>query len=48
VPQWNKASHWIAYWDVFAHPDKKPGFARGAPETWWYDAGKASKIEQPG
>ena len=20
VPQWYKASHWIAYWDVFARP----------------------------
>jgi len=48
VPQWNKASHWIAYWDVFAHPDKKPGFARGAPETWWYDKDRAGKLERGG
>ena len=48
VPQWNKASHWIAYWDQFAHPEKKPGFARGAPETWWYDAARAAKIERAG
>lgn len=48
VPQWYKASHWIAYWDTFGRPPGKPRYARGAPETWWYDAGKASKIEQPG
>ena len=48
VPQWYKASHWIAYWDTFSRPPSKPRYARGAPETWWYDAGKASKIEQPG
>jgi microcin C transport system substrate-binding protein len=48
VPQWYKPSHWLAYWDTFGRPPAKPRYARGAPETWWYDAGKASKIEQPG
>jgi microcin C transport system substrate-binding protein len=48
VPQWYKPSHWIAYWDTFGRPPNKPRYARGAPETWWYDAGKAPKIEQPG
>lgn len=48
VPQWYKASHWIAYWDTFGWPKTKPRYARGAPETWWYDAAGASKIEQPG
>jgi microcin C transport system substrate-binding protein len=48
VPQWNKASHWIAYWDVFAHPERKPGYARGAPETWWHDAERAGKLQQAG
>ena len=45
VPQWYKASHWIAYWDTFGRPPSKPRYARGAPETWWYDPNKASKIE---
>jgi microcin C transport system substrate-binding protein len=48
VPQWYKASHWIAYWDTFGWPKTKPRYARGAPETWWHDAAKASKIAQPG
>jgi len=48
IPQWYKASHWIAYWDTFGRPPGKPRYARGAPETWWYDPHKASKIEQPG
>src|SRR5206468_3081010 len=37
VPHWYKASHWLAYWDVFSRPATKPRYARGAPETWWYD-----------
>ncbi len=49
IPHWYKASHWIAYWDLFARPAvPKPRFARGIPETWWYDPQKAAKIEQKG
>ena len=46
VPHWYKASHWLAYWDVFGRPATKPRYARGIPETWWYDQDKAAKIEQ--
>ncbi|PWB61115.1 MAG: hypothetical protein C3F17_13390 [Bradyrhizobiaceae bacterium] len=44
VPQWNKASHWIAYWDVFGRPPQKPKYARGVLETWWYDETRAAKL----
>jgi len=45
VPHWYKATHWIAYWDQFSRPQTKPRFARGVPETWWYDRDKAAKID---
>jgi microcin C transport system substrate-binding protein len=48
VPHWYKASHWIAYWDMFSRPPTKPRYARGIPETWWYDADKAAKLERRG
>jgi microcin C transport system substrate-binding protein len=48
VPHWYKPSHWIAYWDVFGHPATKPRYARGIPETWWYDRAKAAKLERAG
>jgi microcin C transport system substrate-binding protein len=48
VPHWYKASHWIAYWDTFGRPPAQPRYARGIPQTWWHDRGKASKIEAPG
>jgi microcin C transport system substrate-binding protein len=48
IPHWYKASHWIAYWDVFGRPPKKPRYARGVLETWWYDRDKAAKLEQKG
>jgi len=46
VPHWYKASHWLAYWDVFGRPATKPRYARGVSETWWYDREKATKIDQ--
>jgi len=48
VSQWYKASHRIAYWDVFGRPATKPRYGRGIPETWWYDRDKAAKIERAG
>jgi microcin C transport system substrate-binding protein len=45
VPQWYESWHRIAYWDVFSRPATKPRYARGAPETWWYDRDKAAKLE---
>jgi microcin C transport system substrate-binding protein len=48
VPQWYRATHPIAYWDLFAHPEKPPRYAQGvgAPENWWTDPAKAAKAEQ--
>ncbi|HXQ82566.1 MAG TPA: extracellular solute-binding protein [Xanthobacteraceae bacterium] len=48
IPNWYKASHWIAYWDVFGRPATQPRYFRGIPETWWYDPAKAAKIPQRG
>jgi len=48
IPQWNRTTHPIAYWDQFSHPPKPPKYASGvgAPDIWWYDAAKAARLEQ--
>ena len=46
IPQWYKASHWIAYWDVFGRPAAQPRYFRGIPATWWSEPAKAKQIEQ--
>jgi microcin C transport system substrate-binding protein len=48
VPQWYAHTHRLAYWDVFAHPEKPARYAQGvgAPDSWWSDANKAAKAEQ--
>ena len=43
IPHWYKGSHWLAYWDVFGRPASKPRYARGIPETWWYDQEKTAR-----
>ncbi len=47
VPQWYRNTHPIAFWDVFAHPDKPPRYAQGvgAPDVWWADPAKTAKAE---
>jgi microcin C transport system substrate-binding protein len=48
IPQWYKASHWIAYWDVFGRPAAQPRYSRGIPDTWWADPQKAAKTGRSG
>ena len=48
IPNWFKASHWIAYWDVFGRPPAQPRYFRAIPETWWYDSEKGAKIKLRG
>ncbi len=44
VPMWYKPSHWLAYWDEFERPARKPRYAIGSLSTWWYDIEKARRI----
>jgi len=48
IPHWYKASHWIAYWDVFGFPAAQPRYFRGIPATWWSDSAKAAKLQEKG
>ena len=48
VPQWNKAAHHIAYWDVFDRPKIKPRYDRGVIHYWWQDAEKFAKLRAAG
>lgn len=48
VPNWYKASHNIAYWDVFGRPDTKPKYSRGVISTWWWDEEKYQALRAQG
>jgi microcin C transport system substrate-binding protein len=44
IPQWYKASHTIAYWDIYDRPAVSPLYDRGVELTWWVDKAKATKL----
>ena len=48
VPQWTKASHFVAYWDVFGRPANKPPYDRGVVHYWWQDAEKTAAMKAAG
>ncbi|EPX77894.1 extracellular solute-binding protein [Litoreibacter arenae] len=48
IPQWYKNENWIAYYDVFRHPDELPPLAVGIYDFWWYDAEAAEKLKADG
>ena len=48
VPQWNKATHTVAYYDVFGHPDTLPPYSLGNLDFWWWDADKAAALDAAG
>ncbi len=48
IPHWYKGTHWFAYWDVYNRPPRKPRYARGVLETWWYDPEKAARVNRAG
>lgn len=46
VPHWYKASHTIAYWNIFGRPAMKPSFSRGVLDTWWIDRARAAALKK--
>ena len=48
IPHWYKASHWIAYWDMFGRPRGEAALCARGVETWWHDREKAAKLERRG
>ncbi|MFM2354557.1 MAG: hypothetical protein RLZZ528_293 [Pseudomonadota bacterium] len=48
VPQWHKAKHTVAYFDMYEHPETLPPYALGELDFWWYNAEKAEKLKAAG
>jgi len=47
VPQWSNQEHWVAYWDMYRHPEIPP-LALGVVDFWWYDAEAAEALREAG
>jgi microcin C transport system substrate-binding protein len=48
VPNWYRADHWVAHWDIFGWPATKPDYAFTPETTWWFDRDKAAAIGMAG
>jgi len=48
VPAWYNDTVWVAYWDIFKHPETIPPFSTGELDFWWYDADRAEELRASG
>ena len=48
VPQWFNDQTWVAYYDMYRHPEELPPLATGELDFWWYDAEAAAALEAAG
>ncbi|MGY6632853.1 MAG: extracellular solute-binding protein [Alkalilacustris sp.] len=48
VPQWFKSEHWVAYYDMFEHPEELPPYSLGQFDFWWWNEDKAQALRAAG
>ncbi len=48
VPVWYNSNQWVAYWDIFRHPEELPTFSAGVLDWWWFDAERAAELRALG
>ena len=48
IPVWYNDAHWVAYWNMFEHPETIPPFALGTLDFWWFNAEKAAALKASG
>ncbi|WP_240758246.1 extracellular solute-binding protein [Palleronia sediminis] len=48
VPVYYNAAYWVAYYDMYEHPENMPPYALGEQDFWWIDAEKAEALRASG
>jgi len=48
VPQWNKDTHTVAYFDMYGYPEDLPPYSLGNLDFWWWDVDKAAALQAAG
>ena len=48
IPDGYKPDHWVAFWDMYAHPEPIPPYALGTLDFWWHEEEKAAELESAG
>ncbi|MFY2823193.1 extracellular solute-binding protein [Ruegeria sp. MALMAid1280] len=48
VPTWYLGKHWVAYWDIYEHPENLPPYELGVEDLWWINAEKEAELKSSG
>lgn len=48
IPLWYNDKHWVAYYNMYKHPEPLPELALGQFDFWWYDAEGAAALKEAG
>ena len=48
VPLWYAPNHWVAYYDMYEHPDVIPPYNLGYLDFWWINQDKAAELRASG
>lgn len=48
VPLWYNDNYWVAYYDMFEHPENTPPYFLGYLDFWWYNQDKADALRASG
>ncbi len=48
IPVWYNPSFWVAYYDMFEHPETIPPYALGQLDFWWFNEEKAAALRSSG
>lgn len=48
VPRYFKKDNWVAYYNMYEHPETLPPYGLGELSIWWYNAEKADALKAKG
>lgn len=48
VPRYYKKDNWVAYYNMYEHPETLPPYGIGELSIWWYNAEKADALKAKG
>lgn len=48
IPMWYKDKYWVAYWDMYEHPEEIPQFDLGITDFWWVNPEKEAALKASG
>ena len=48
APAYFKADNWLAYFNMYEHPEEMPAFAVGEQDFWWVNPDKEAELKAAG